>query len=79
VSFLYFEIFTVSFLITFLSPEIATSINTLYYYYYHHRRRRRRRRRTLIPRWNFRKVLVFRNLHKNVSEAVKVMLCEEQE
>ena len=44
----YFKIFSASFLITFLSPEIAASINThvpaalyriyyyYYYYYYHH-------------------------------------------
>jgi hypothetical protein len=31
---LYFKIFSASFLITFLSPEIATSC--YYYYYYHH-------------------------------------------
>ena len=30
---LYFRIFSASFLITFLSPEIATSINIHYYYY----------------------------------------------
>src|SRR5215469_2761014 len=43
VRYLYFKIFSASFLITFLSPEIATSINYLllsiinyiYYYYYY--------------------------------------------
>jgi len=32
---LYFKIFSASFLITFLSPGIATSINRRYYYYYY--------------------------------------------
>jgi len=33
---LYFKIFSASFLITFLSPEIATSISIHYYYYYYY-------------------------------------------
>jgi len=33
---LYFKIFSASFLITFLSPGIATSINRRYYYYYYY-------------------------------------------
>ena len=39
VRYLYFRIFSASFLITFLSPEIATFINiyvTFYYYYYYY-------------------------------------------
>ena len=56
---LYFRIYSASFLITFLSPKIATSINIhvpfslsriimsgyYYYYYYHHHHHHRRRRR----------------------------------
>jgi hypothetical protein len=33
---LYFKIFSASFLITFLSPEIAMSINRHYSYYYYY-------------------------------------------
>jgi hypothetical protein len=33
---LYFKIFSASCLITFLSPEIATSIHMHYYYYYYY-------------------------------------------